>query len=171
MAQTVLITLTTAGADTGPFNLYSNIDGYTVPFESSISKAALEAGFTSYLVPDGTLTIRVQSMGPLCENFLDLAIVTTTTTTTTTSTTTTTTTTEAPSEFYYTVNVYTCGDCVTVVDSGVISSPTSLVSAFYASLDGTQILQITGTTSPSVVTHFINEPSGGPNCVSVACGG
>ena len=25
---TVLITLTTAGADTGNFNLYSNVDGY-----------------------------------------------------------------------------------------------------------------------------------------------
>ena len=30
--MTVLITLTTAGTDSGPFTLYSNIDGYGTPF-------------------------------------------------------------------------------------------------------------------------------------------
>lgn len=99
MAFTALITLTTAGVDTGPFNLYSNIDGYTVAFESSVPKASLEAGYLSTLVPDSTTTIRVQSMSVLCSNYVDLpitGITTTTTTTTTTSTTTTTTTTLAP---------------------------------------------------------------------------
>jgi len=75
MALTAIITLTTAGADTGPFNLYSNIDGYSVPFETSVSKIDLESGYTSYLVPDGTAIIRVQSIGALCSNYIDLVLV------------------------------------------------------------------------------------------------
>jgi hypothetical protein len=93
MAQTVLITLTTAGADTGPFNLYTNIDGYLSPFEVNVSKASLEAGFVSFLVPDAASIIRVQSLSSLCTNYIDLALVVTTTTTTSTSSTSTTSTT------------------------------------------------------------------------------
>jgi hypothetical protein len=96
MAQTVIITLTTAGADTGPFDLYSNIDGFAVPFESNVAKGDLEAGYVSFLVPDAATTIRVQSDNPLCDNFIDL-IIPTTTTTSTTGVPTTTTTTTAPS--------------------------------------------------------------------------
>jgi len=92
---TVLITLTTAGADTGNFNLYSNVDGYVSAFATGVSKAALEAGYTSYVVPNGTTTIRVMS-STVCTNYIDIIILvepTTTTTTTSTPTTTTTTTT------------------------------------------------------------------------------
>lgn len=81
--MTVLITLTTAGADTGPFNLYSNVDGYVTPFESSVAKSALLAGYVSILVPDGTTIIRVRSQGE-CPNYIDIVIGGTTTTTTTT---------------------------------------------------------------------------------------
>lgn len=52
--MTVLITLTLAGSDTGPFDLYSNADGYTTAFETGISRAALIAGYTSNLAPIGT---------------------------------------------------------------------------------------------------------------------
>ena len=97
--MTVLITLTIAGADTGPFNLYSNVDGYVTPFESSVAKSALLAGYVSILVPDGTTIIRVLSQGE-CPNYLDIVIGGTTTTTTsstsTSTSTTTSTTTEAP---------------------------------------------------------------------------
>ena len=97
MAQTVLITLTTAGADTGPFDLYSDVDGYSVPFETGVSKASLVAGYTSVLVPDGATIVRVQSDNVLCTNYIDLYLVpTTTTTTSSTSSTTTTTTTDIP---------------------------------------------------------------------------
>jgi hypothetical protein len=97
MAQTVTITLTTAGMDTGPFDLYSDADGYVTPFETGVLKAFLVAGYTSILVPDAATTIRVVSVG-VCTNFVDLPIevVTPTTTTTSTSSTTTTTTTVAP---------------------------------------------------------------------------
>jgi hypothetical protein len=92
--MTVLITLTTAGADTGNFNLFSNVDGYVSAFASGISKAALQAGYTSYVVPNGTTTIRVKS-NSACANYIDISLVepTTTTTTSTTVTPTTTTTT------------------------------------------------------------------------------
>jgi len=98
MAQTVLITLTVAGADTGPFNLLSDADGYAVPFETGVPKASLVSGYTSVLVPDLATIIRVQSTSVLCPNYVDLPIsgLTTTTTTTAEPTTTTTTTTEEP---------------------------------------------------------------------------
>lgn len=92
----ILITLTTAGAGTGPtFSLYSNVDSFTNPFESGVSKAALVEGYYTSIAPDGTITVRVKSSGPACTNYVDLpvvAITTTTTTSTSTSTSTTTTT-------------------------------------------------------------------------------
>lgn len=93
----VLITLTTAGADTGPFNLYSNVDNYTTAFETNISRGILEAGYTSLYVPTGTTSIRVKSVG-VCTNYVDIGInvPTTTTTSTTAAPTTTSTTTAAP---------------------------------------------------------------------------
>jgi hypothetical protein len=111
MAQTALITLTTAGADTGPFDLYSDIDGYSVPFETGVSKASLVAGYTSTLIPNGATIVRVKSDNVLCTNYIDLYLVPTTTTTTSststtsTSSTTTTTTTAAP----LTVTIDACG--------------------------------------------------------------
>ena len=96
MALTILITLTSAGIDLGDFNLLSNVDGYTTPFETGITRGQLLAGYTSVVVPDSTETIRVQSVGT-CINALDIGIVfPTTTTTTTAAPTTTTTTTAAP---------------------------------------------------------------------------
>lgn len=81
----VTITLTTAGADTGPFNLYSDVDGYTSAFEVGVSKAALLAGYTSYVAPNGTTIVRVMSNGA-CTNYIDLTLTICTTTTTTTAT-------------------------------------------------------------------------------------
>jgi len=92
--MTVLITLTTAGADSGPFDLYSNLDGYVSAFESAVPKASLEAGYASSLVPDFTSTIRVKSNG-VCTNYINVPVEETTTTTTTSSPTTTTTTTDS----------------------------------------------------------------------------
>ena len=101
--MTVLITLTTAGTDTGPFNLFSNLDGFSSAFETGVSKAALLAGYSSSLVPDGTTTIRVMSAGS-CTNYIDLVLITTTTTTTTSPPTTTTTTTLASVLYYSTAS-------------------------------------------------------------------
>ena len=93
--MTVLITLTTAGADTGPFDLYSDVDGYLVPFETNVPKASLVSGYTSVLVPGGATIIRVMS-DSVCTNYIDLAIGITTTTTSSSSSTTSSTTTPVP---------------------------------------------------------------------------
>jgi hypothetical protein len=105
MAFSAVITLTTAGADTGPFNLYTDIDGFVTPFETGVGKAALEAGYLSSLIPDGTSIVRVKSVSLFCTNYINLALPTTTTTTSTSTSTTTTTTTAAPA----TVSIDACG--------------------------------------------------------------
>jgi hypothetical protein len=89
--MTVLITLTTAGTDTGPFDLYSDVGGFVSAFETGVSKTALVAGYSSSLVPNGTTVIRVKSTG-VCVNYIDIVLTTTTTTTVVPPTTTTTTT-------------------------------------------------------------------------------
>ncbi len=97
--DTVLITLTTAGASTGPFNLYSDLDGYTSAFETGVSKAALVAGYTSTVVPTGTTIVRVMSTGT-CTNYIDLPVSGITTTTSTSTSTSTTTSTTTPTVTY-----------------------------------------------------------------------
>lgn len=106
MAQTVLITLTLAGTDVGPFDLYSDADTFASAFETGVSRAALLAGYVSNLVPDLATTIKAQSYGT-CTNYLFLPIdeTTTTTTSSSTSTSTSTSTTTEP-VVNYTVDVY-----------------------------------------------------------------
>lgn len=82
--MTVLITLTIAGTDSGPFDLYSNLDGYISAFESGVPKASLLAGYPSSLVPDFTTIIRVRSNNGLCTNYIEIPVEEPTTTTTTT---------------------------------------------------------------------------------------
>lgn len=128
---TVSITLTLAGVDTGPtFDLYSDVDNYAVAFETGISKAALEAGYISTIVPDGTTIIRVYS-GGTCQTYVDLSVITstttttsttsttstTTTTTTSTSTTTTTTTTVPQIHYNYAFEVTPSGDATVVLNA------------------------------------------------------
>ena len=109
--MTVLITLTLAGADTGPFNIYSDSDGYTTPLVTGVSKSALLAGYSLAGVPNDATIIRVTSTAT-CTNSIDMLIanVTTTTTTSTTSTTTTvtptTTTTTTPTPGCQQINLY-----------------------------------------------------------------
>ena len=86
------IKLTTAGNNTGPFNLFSDVNGFTTVFESGITKASLLAGYTSTVVPDFTTVIKVTS-DSLCTNSFDIILQQPTTTTTSTSSTTSTTTT------------------------------------------------------------------------------
>lgn len=119
----VFIKLTDAGSSTGPFSLYSNTNGFIVPFETSVPKSLLLDGYLT-TAPDGTIIIKIKSEDPLCGSELYINI-STTTTTTTSSTTTTTSTTEDPCEgcpaegefaFYtcidnYTYAVYHDGCC------------------------------------------------------------
>jgi hypothetical protein len=77
-----VITLAAAGADTGPFDLYSDVDSYAVAFETGVSKSSLLAGYYTFF-PIGATIIRVKSASALCTNFVNMEIITTTTTTTT----------------------------------------------------------------------------------------
>jgi hypothetical protein len=78
----IYITLTSAGADAGPFNLYSNVDGYVSAFATNVPKATLLAGY-AVTAPAGTTTVRILSTG-VCTNFINVTVSVTTTTTTTT---------------------------------------------------------------------------------------
>jgi hypothetical protein len=177
MAQTVLITLTVAGADTGPFSLFSDADGYVTPFETGVPKSSLVSGYTSVLVPDLATIIRVQSTSVLCPNYVDLPIggltttttttaePTTTTTTSTSSTTTTTTTTEPPTTTTTTTTV--CQDCATndftLYDDGLVT---------WTSCDGApgQIVGTNGETL-SIPCHIVGTLSGpGITSNTVICG-
>lgn len=120
MPQTVLITLSLAGTDTGPFDLYSDADGFINAFEVNVPKASLLAGYTSILVPDAATQVRVKSKG-VCTNSVTFPIlgssVSTSTTTSTstsststsstssTSTSTSTTTTATPIPVCYEYNI------------------------------------------------------------------
>lgn len=85
----VLITLTLAGSDTGPFSIYSDTNGFTTPIITGISRTTLVAGYEA-TVPDGTTEVLVKSTGA-CNRSLYLNIPGATSTTTTSSTSTTTT--------------------------------------------------------------------------------
>jgi len=124
---TATITLTTAGTGTGPFDLYSDVDGYVTPFETGVSKSALVSGYTTSLVYNGTTIIRVQSNSIGCTNYVDLPVSGITTTTTTSTTTSTTTTTTAPVYSYAgyiknsTANTITAGNAIVKVNSSWVA--------------------------------------------------
>jgi hypothetical protein len=92
--MTLFITLTTAQADAGPFNIFSNVD-YTSAIAVNVSKADLLAGFPINNAPAGTTSVRIKSIGA-CTNSTDISVTGTTALeiveTSTTSTTTITTT-------------------------------------------------------------------------------
>jgi hypothetical protein len=120
--MTILITLTIAGADSGPFDLYSDLDGYISAFETGISKSSLLSGYSSALVPNGTTNVRVKSTG-VCVNYIDIVL-------TTPTTTTTTTTIFACNTWYYNVTKYTCA-CVEIANQTLISATQLTIGKFY----------------------------------------
>lgn len=137
----VLITLTVVGTDAGPFNLFSDVDGYTSAFDVGVTKAALEAGYTTSLVPDSTTIIRVMSVG-ICTNYIDLQIF-------------------IPSYCYTAESIGGIGDCLiewidangnpdsATIDDTKVKSVTfcaKLDTPTVASCTGLQIASITGGT-------------------------
>lgn len=85
------IQLTVAGSDTGPFNLYSNSDGFISAFESDVPKSSLLSGVIVD-VPVGTIMIRVTSSNSICSNYVDIPVTIATTTSTSSSSTSSTST-------------------------------------------------------------------------------
>jgi hypothetical protein len=158
--MTVLITLTTAGTSTGPFSLYSNVDSYSTPFVTGVSKSSLLAGYTSTVVPNGTTIVRVMSTGT-CTNYTDISIVPcTTTTTTSTSTSTTTTTTTVPptttttTTLPYQIYTITSG---TYGDSGSACSGVATITVYALPANNTPIVGMIFYDSPSLTTPFVGS--------------
>ena len=75
MAISANITLTTAGGNTGPFDLYSNTDTYVTPFETGLTRTTLLSGYISYVVPDSTTVIRCKSNNGTCTNYQDFSLI------------------------------------------------------------------------------------------------
>ena len=66
--------MTFAGLNVGPtLDLYSDVDGYTTPFETGVLKVDLEAGYISSLVPDAAIRIRAYSLG-VCTSYAQCSI-------------------------------------------------------------------------------------------------
>lgn len=147
--MTVLITLTTAGSDTGPFDLYSDVDGFVVPFENNVPKASLVSGYTSTLVPNGTVVIRVTS-DSICTNYVDLTVGGITTTTTSTSTSTTTTTTTSAPIIGTLYGLYGFAD---------ITGDACTQSGTYISYGSPQLAVYAASSTSIGVTQFFNDSS------------
>jgi hypothetical protein len=164
--MTVLITLTVAGSDSGPFNLYSNLDGYTSAFETGVPKASLLAGYASALVPDFTTIIRIQSVGN-CTNYIDIPLYTTTTTsssTSSTSSTTTSTTTVAntcydiesdPYTTTFTAQYIDCNGVIQTVNDTCLSPPCIYTLCGFAVLSSSISMSIVGVCTTTTTTTGI----------------
>ena len=61
MAKCGIITLTQSTAGTDNFQLFSDDDGFSLPFESGIPRSALIAGYPSNLIPDAATIVEVKS--------------------------------------------------------------------------------------------------------------
>jgi hypothetical protein len=169
--MTVLITLTTVGADSGPtYNLYSSPDGTTfTPFATGITKVALLAGYPD-TVPDGTTTIRVTSIGTLCTNHIDLTVGVVPTTTTTTA---------APTVYTYyfsvgrTSSLQACGetipydnifysDSIALDLTSILYTNPSLITPvngggqWFKDLDSEVAYQISTSPTPGEIVDFFN---------------
>jgi len=109
--MTIIITLSFAGNETGPFDLYSDATGFAIPFAQNVPKTALLAGY-QVEAPDGTTVVRLDNLNSLCGSTDIYSCATpncdftgsiicdvTTTTTTSSSSTTTTSTTYFPNPF------------------------------------------------------------------------
>ena len=159
--MTVLITLTLAGPDVGPFNLFSDVDSYAVAFETGVTRADLVAGYTSILVPTETTEIMVESVGT-CERQLYLIVQGAPTTTTTTSSTTSTSTTyyPPPPTSILTFDDYTSGkfyfslttplSVPLVIDAATVSGSTSETCRRYE--EGDDITPANTLTIPATMS-------------------
>jgi hypothetical protein len=162
---TVTITFTLAGSDVGPFDLYSDADGYTTPFATGILAATLLAGYTSTVVPDASTTILARSTG-VCTRDLYMPIVGAPTTTTTTTiippTTTTTTTSIVP---HYSVVLTSCSEAYSYFQiSGFTAGDVVLLEADFSGLLNAPITSGYGTRADIFITDGVTGNSDSSPC-------
>lgn len=151
----VLVTLTSPGADTGPFNLFSSVDLVT-PLVSGVAKSALVSGYTLSSVPDAATYIKVASTGT-CTNSINLNIITPTTTTTSTTaggpTTTTTSTSSGPT----TTTTSTTRLTTTTTTTATPSTTTTTTTRLNVNVGMTFQLDAGNTGSMSI---YVASPAG-----------
>ena len=71
-----IISLTSAGTDTGPFYFYSDADGYMTPFERDVAKIdLLSTNFVVNTIPDTATKVRIHSSNDICSNYVDITIL------------------------------------------------------------------------------------------------
>jgi len=150
----VLITFTTIGADAGPFNLYSNVDGFSVGFVGGITRQQLLDGYPSTAVPIGTTIIRACSIG-VCTNCYDMNVP------------------AGPLIYYeYTQNVSNCTSCATLFIIGNLISNIALVPGkwYYDSVSDSRVnpLLLVGMHAGPVNSN-INLASQQDICADVIC--
>ena len=147
----ITITIPPGGA-AGPFDLYSDADGFTTPFETQVPAVDLVAGYTVTL-PMGATIIRVCSVGT-CENCIDLPTNCPTTTTTTVAPTTTTTTTVATTTTSTTVApTTTTTTTVAPTTTTTTTAPTTTTTTTAAPTTTT-----TTTAAPTTTTTTTGNP-------------
>ena len=148
----ITITIPPGGA-AGPFDLYSDADGFTTPFETQVPAVDLVAGYTVTL-PMGATIIRVCSVGT-CENCIDLPTnCPTTTTTTTVAPTTTTTTTVAT-----TTTSTTVAPTTTTTTTAATTTTTTTVAPTTTTTTTTAPTTTTTTTAaPTTTTTTTGTP-------------
>lgn len=145
----ITITIPPGGA-AGPFDLYSDADGFTTPFETQVPAVDLVAGYTVTL-PMGATVIRVCSVGT-CENCIDLPTNCPTTTTTTVAPTTTTTTTVAT-----TTTSTTVAPTTTTTTTAATTTTTTTVAPTTTTTT-TAATTTTTTTAPTTTTTTTGTP-------------
>ena len=65
--MTIIITLSFAGNETGPFDLYSDVDNFAVAFATNVARVDLLAGY-QVNAPAGTTVVRLDDLSGLCLN-------------------------------------------------------------------------------------------------------
>lgn len=146
----ITITIPPGGA-AGPFDLYSDADGFTTPFETQVPAVDLVAGYTVTL-PMGATVIRVCSVGT-CENCIDLPTNCPTTTTTTVAPTTTTTTTVATTTTSTTVAPTTTTTTTAATTTTTTTAATTTTTTTVAPTTTT-----TTTVAPTTTTTTTGTP-------------
>jgi hypothetical protein len=126
MPQRVFITIG-YGSDAGPFDLFTNVDGYTTPFATNVSNAILYAGYLTNSVPDGATIIKLVSKGN-CNTvgfFPITGIPTSTSTSTSTSSTSTSSTTSTTTTIPTSTSTSTSTSTTTRTSTSTSTSTTS----------------------------------------------
>lgn len=170
MSQIVKVTLSTAGVDSGPFNIYQNTDGYVTPVATAISRTVMTTTGYDVTVDSLATTVKVLSTG-VCDNY-DLIPISATTTSTSTSTTTSTTTAVVlnwykiencfqPGEFYYSTSYpagsFSVGSRVTT--TGNVLEVWTVVQVYTVDpLGEDKLITTTGLTGCPEIVYITVEP-------------